>query len=68
MLPDDECEPLAQDFHLTSPRGEAARQWEIELSEAEESPTHQQQHSVHSAGGEVTGNPSNRKVADIYRA
>src|SRR6201988_387109 len=26
----------------------------IELSEREESPTHQQQHSVHSAGGEVT--------------
>src|ERR1700747_3264848 len=25
-----------------------------ELSEREESPTHQQQHSVHSAGGEVT--------------
>jgi len=24
MLPDDECEPLAQGFHLTSPHGEAA--------------------------------------------
>src|ERR1700752_3083574 len=42
-------------FHPTSPHGEAAtHQWDIELSEAEESPTHPQQHSVHSAGGEVT--------------
>jgi predicted secreted protein len=43
-------------FHLTSPRGEAAtHQWDIELSEAKESPTHhQQQHSVHSADGEGT--------------
>jgi hypothetical protein len=42
-------------FHPTSPHGEAAtHQWDIELSQAEESPTHQQQHSVHSAGGEVT--------------
>src|ERR1700756_5028977 len=46
-----------QGFHLTSPQGEEPHihtSVGIELSEREESPTHQQQHSVHSAGGEVT--------------
>src|SRR4029077_10245214 len=47
---------------LTAQRGQAevrcqmmnANLWPKELSEREESPTHQQQHGVHSAGGEVT--------------